>query len=148
MEYSQANVGQASMDEYVSIVAQIYGRHDKYRSIWDVWCHTLHHAASIAEQIRKGTPEEDLYREIADFSLWLLTMVLKLRGEFGRSECSFETPPDKFIRIQSTCSDLIWHKYPKSCPSCSASRIADARPGDVGLQHVNPCECRMHAPES
>ncbi len=148
MEYSQANVGQASLDEYVSIVAKIYGSHDKYRSIWDVWCHTLHHAASIAEQIRKGTPEEDLYREIADFSLWLLTMVLKLKAEFGRSEGSFEAPPDRFIRIQSTCSDLLWHKYPKRCPSCSASSIADAGPDDVRLGHINPCECPAHPPET
>ncbi len=148
MEYSHANVGEVSLDEYVSIVAKIYSQHDKHRSIWDVWCHTLHHAAGVAEQIRKGAPDDSLYREIADFSLWLFTIVFKLRGEFGRSEGSFETPPDRFIRIQSTCSDLLWHKYPKNCPSCSASKIADAKAGDVGLGHINRCECLMHPPEA
>src|SRR5712692_2845627 len=119
MEYSQANVGQASLDEYASIVAKIYGSHDKYRSIWDVWCHTLHHAASVAEQIRRGARGKKLYREIADFSLWLFTAVLKLTGEFGQSKDTSEAPPESFIRIQNTCSDLLWHKYPKLCPLCS-----------------------------
>jgi NTP pyrophosphatase (non-canonical NTP hydrolase) len=148
MEYSHANVGQTPLDEYVSIVAKIYSQHDKHRSIWDVWCHTLHHAAGVAEQIRKRAPDEDLHREIADFSLWLFTMVLKLKGEFGRSEGSFEAPHDRFIRIQSTCSDLLWHKYPKSCPSCSSTRIADTRTDDVRPGHINPCGCPLRSLEA
>src|SRR5260370_24718363 len=129
MEYSHANVGEVSLDEYVSIVAKIYSQHDKHRSIWDVWCHTLHHAAGVAEEIRKGAPDDSLYRESADFSLWLFTIVFKLRGVFGRSEGSFETPPDRFIRIQSTYSDPLRRNNPKNRPSCSTAKSADATPG-------------------
>src|SRR6266478_16574 len=148
MESSSANVGQKPLDEFVDVVAKVYSAHDKNRSIWDVWCHTLHHAAGVAEQIRKGAPDEVLYREVADFSLWLFTMVLKLGREFGKSEGSFEAPPDKFIRIQSTCSDLLWHKYPKSCPSCFAPRIGSESTNAAGLGHLNPCECRARRPEA
>jgi hypothetical protein len=149
MDSSSANVGQKSLDEFVDVVAKIYSSHDKHRSVWDVWCHTLHHAASVAEQIRKGAPHHgDLYREIADFSLWLFTTILKLVGKFGDPKGSFEAPHDKFIRIQSTCSDLLWYKYPKSCPSCSGSLIADARPDDVGLGHIKRCNCPVRPPEA
>src|SRR3989442_7640886 len=113
MESLSANVGQKPLDEFVDVVAKIYSAHDKHRSIWDVWCHTLHHAAGVAEQIRKGVHDDCLQREIADFSLWLFTMVLKLRGEFGRSEGSFEAPADKFIRIRNNCSDVLWQRYPR-----------------------------------
>src|SRR5260370_17880697 len=123
MESSSANVGQKSLDEFVDVVAKVYSPHDRHRSVWDVWCHTLHHAAGVAEQIRKGAPHGDLYREIADFSLWLFTAILKLVGKFGEPKGSFEAPHDKFIRIQSTCSDLLWYKYPKSFPSSSVSMI-------------------------
>ncbi len=88
------------------------------------------------------------YREIADFSLWLFTMVLKLRDKFGMSEGSFEAPADRFIRIQSTCSDLLWHKYPKSCPSCSAPKIVSGGTNTAGLGRLNPCECRARRPEA
>ncbi len=148
MESSRANVGQKSLDEFVGVVAKIYSPHDGHRSLWDVWCHTLHHAAGVAEQIRKGAPREDLHREIADFSLWLFTTILKLVGNFGEPQGSSEAPHDKFIRIQSTCSDLLWHKYPRACPSCSSSRIADARIDDAGSGRINPCECSVHAPEA
>jgi hypothetical protein len=148
MGQSRVDAGKTPLDEYVSVVASIYSTHDRNRSIWDVWCHALHHAAGVSEQIRKGAADEDLYREIADFSLWLFTMVLKLSGKFGRSDGSPEAPSDKFIRIQSTCSNLLWLKYPKCCPACSASRIVESRTEDVGLGQINPCECQLRPPEA
>jgi NTP pyrophosphatase (non-canonical NTP hydrolase) len=146
MESLSANVGQKPLDEFVDVVAKIYSAHDKHRSIWDVWCHTLHHAAGVAEHVRKGETEKGLRTEIADFSLWLFTAVLKLRGKFGESKDSYEAPHDRFIRIESTCSDLLWHKYPKTCPFCSAHRIHGHRAEDV--RQLASCECRVHRPET
>jgi NTP pyrophosphatase (non-canonical NTP hydrolase) len=148
MEYSHANVGQKPLDEYVDVVAKIYSEHDKNRSIWDIWCHTLHHAAGIAEQIRLGATGEGLRTEIADFSLWLFTAILKFRGKFGESKDGFEGPYDRFVRIQSPCTDLLWQKYPKACPSCSGLRIASERTDGVGPGHLNPCECPAQRPEA
>ncbi len=141
MEYSREDAGKTPLDDYVRVVASIYGTHDGHRSIWDVWCHTLHHAAGVAEQIRKGVHDDCLQREIADFSLWLFTMVLKLRGEFGRSEGSFEAPADKFIRIRSNCSDMLWQRYPRLCPSCHGTTISQ---GSVIEIAVDACDCRAH----
>jgi len=144
MESPSVSVGQKPLDEFVDVVANIYSAHDKHRSIWDVWCHTLHHAAGVAEHVRSGQTEEGLRTEIADFSLWLFTAVLKLRGKFGESKGSFEAPHDRFIRIENKCSDLLWQKYPKTCPSCSTPRIQGHRTEEV--RRFAPCECQAHRP--
>jgi NTP pyrophosphatase (non-canonical NTP hydrolase) len=141
MEYSRANVGQMLLDDFVDVVASIYSLHDCNRSIWDVWCHTLHHAASIAERIRMGDHSK-LRKEIAHFSLWLFTAVLKLRGTVGELKDRSETPQTSLIRINSTCSDLIWRKYPKLCPSCSTQRITRWT-AIIGVGCLFPCECQM-----
>src|SRR5437870_4567531 len=68
MQYSCTTVGQLQLDEYVAVVPKIYSKHDQNRSIWDVWCHTLHHGAAVAERIRKNAPQDKLFTEIADFA--------------------------------------------------------------------------------
>jgi len=146
MEHSRRDVGKTSLDEYVSVVASLYSTHDSNRSVWDVWCHTLHHAAGVAEQIRKRARDEKLHREIADFSLWLFTMVLKLKGEFGSSQGSSEAPTDRFIRIQSGCSDMLWHRYPNICPSCYTRRLVEDRAGDAKPGQIGPCDCLEYPP--
>src|SRR5260370_24223308 len=109
--------------------------------MWDVWCDTLHHAAGFAEQIRRGVNDDCLQGEIADFSLWLFTMVFKLRGELGRSGGRFDAPADKFIRIRSNCSDMLWQRYPRLCPSCHGTTISQ---GSVIEIAVDACDCRAH----
>lgn len=148
MEHSLGDIGKTPLDEYVKVVANIYSTHDRYRSIWDVWCHTLHHAAGITEQIRKGRTEGDLYIEIADFSLWFFTAILKLSGKFGELKSKSETPEERFMRIQGTCSDLLWHKYPKICPSCYARRLSEERTGNLRPDNIGPCDCRGSQPGS
>src|SRR6266550_3303647 len=140
MEYSRRRIGKLPLDEFVAVVATIYSSHDKHRTIWDVWSHTLHHAAGIAQQIRMGANEGQLYAEIADFSLWLFTTLLKLNGEFGKSGGRSERTQESIIRIRNSCSDLLWHKYPKLCPLCSAHKIGGGTtsPASLGL---NPCDC-------
>src|SRR6266436_5374053 len=114
MRSNRTNAGSMPLDDYVQVVAQVYGKHDKHRSLWDVWLHALHHAAGIAEQIRRNGPH--LHREIADFSLWFFTALLKLKGRPGDLE-SGQTA-ESLIKIQNSCSDLLWHRYPKCCPRC------------------------------
>src|SRR5260370_5993085 len=94
-----------------------------------------------------GGVEEKLHEEIADFSLWLFTTVLKLKGKFGESEGRSETAQESLIRIGNSCSDLRWHKYPNLCHSCSGRKIAGDTtiPASLGL---NPCECLSRRPET
>jgi hypothetical protein len=142
MERSRGSVGQVPLDDYVEVVARIYSAHDKNRSIWDVWCHTLHHAAAIAEQIRTDPTGYGLHKEIADFSLWLFTAVLKLRGKFGKSDGGPEAPHDQFIRIQLSCSDLLWHSYPNLCPLCFGGNPPDSLSQHTEPENLTQCECQ------
>jgi NTP pyrophosphatase (non-canonical NTP hydrolase) len=143
MEYSLRSVGDMDLDDYVELVPQIYWRHDDNRPVWDVWCHTLHHGAGVAERIRKNLPEDKLFPEIADFALWLFTAVHKLRGEFGVPKAG-ETERENLIRIQSSCSDLLWHKYPRICPLCFARKLKNQ---DTIENNFEPCDCALPQPD-
>lgn len=122
MKYSRNTVGGMQLDEYVVKIAEIYSANDRNRSLWDVWCHALHHAAAIAERLRKKSPTARVFEEIADFSLWLFTAVNKLAGQLGHLKEQDQTPLETLIRIQGGCSDLLWHRYPKICPLCYVRR--------------------------
>jgi NTP pyrophosphatase (non-canonical NTP hydrolase) len=147
MQYSRATVGQLQLDEYVAIVPKIYGTHDQNRSVWDVWCHTLHHAAAVAERIRKEAPADKLFKEIADFALWLLTAVHRLSGRPGRRKTPTETPVETLIRIGGSCSDMVWHRYPGVCHLCYAHRVKEGRRRQKGLGLLNPCDCPIQRPD-
>src|SRR5271165_1132887 len=123
MKHSRATVGRMQLDEYVDVISNVYIAQDRNRSIWDVWCHALHHGAAVAEKIRRRAPAAELMQEVADFALWLFTAVHKLAGEIGKPNgVPGESSVEPFIRIRSRCSDLVWHKYPRVCPSCYARR--------------------------
>jgi NTP pyrophosphatase (non-canonical NTP hydrolase) len=147
MQHSRATVGCLQLDEYVALVPKIYSAHDQNRSIWDVWCHTLHHGAAVAERLRKGVPADKLLTEIADFALWLFTVVQKLSGRPGARKTPSETAAETLIRIESGCSDLIWHRYPGVCHLCYARRtkVSGSLPKGVGL--LDPCDCSQQAPD-
>jgi hypothetical protein len=132
------------LDEYVTVIARIYEANDRHRSLWDVWCHTLHHAAGIAERARKKAPAEDLFQEIADFALWLFTAVHKLDGPIGEIQNSNETPLETVIRIRSRCSDLLWHRYPRFCPLCYERRTKGDRKLETNERFLDPCDCLLN----
>jgi hypothetical protein len=129
------------LDDYVTEIAKIYGVHDRHRSVWDVWCHALHHAAAIPERLRKKAPAAEVLKEIADFALWLFTAVHKLEGRSGEPQEPNETPPETLIRIQSGCSDLLWHRYPKICPFCYARRTGVGAQSEESQELLTPCDC-------
>jgi NTP pyrophosphatase (non-canonical NTP hydrolase) len=148
MNCSRAAAARMQLDAYVQVVPRIYGAHDQHRSLWDVWCHTLHHGASVAERVRKQVPKQELRKEIADFTLWLLTMVQKLSGRPSHRKRPDENAPETLIRIGNTCSDLIWHRYPGVCHLCYARRTKNAKNG--ANEHVlfAACDCSTHGPDN
>jgi NTP pyrophosphatase (non-canonical NTP hydrolase) len=139
MEYTLETVGLLQLDEYVAEIAAIYKRNDIYRSLWDVWCHTLHNAAGIAERIRKGQTSGRLMDEIADFSLWLFTFVRKLSEGAAPDKVGNAIGSDAVIRIENACSDLLWQRYPGICPFCLARRSKAGATSEQELRR--PCEC-------
>ena len=140
MEYSRTIAGQLQLDDYVDIAHQIYSGNDKYRSIWDIWAHTLHHAAGIAEAIRKSAPPAKLFKEIADCTLWLLTAIHRLSRRITKPDGQDSGPPETLIRIQSGCSDLVWHRYPAVCHACYQRRTEGSREKENATTFV-PCDC-------
>lgn len=144
MEYSREVAGRMQLDEYVAVIARVYEANDRNRSLWDVWCHTLHHAAAIAERTRKKAPADDLFEEIADFALWLFTAVRKLEGPIGQVRNANETSLETVIRIRAGCSDLLWHRYPRFCPLCYERRTKGDRKLEKSQSFLMPCDCLLN----
>ena len=142
MRHLGAPVGDMRLDQFVTVVAKVYSAQDEKRSIWDVWCHTIHHAAAIAEEVRKSPDGRKLLGEIADFSLWLFAIVEKLHGEIGKPKTINDPPQESIIRIKNTCSDLLWNKYPGICPGCFVRRTEKRRGCNVDF--LDPCDCLLY----
>lgn len=146
MKITRDSIGTLPLDDFVEAVAGIYAEKDIKRSIWDVWLHTVHHAASIGEEARKYKPGKKLYEEIADFSMWLFTFVGKLRGPLG-SLVEYQGEAESAIRTEVAFSDLIWNKYPGMCPVCFGRRLDQGIPlSDAQL--VKACDCLLHPVEN
>lgn len=124
MECTSATVGQLQLDEFTDAISSVYEKHDSRRSIWDVWCHALHHAAAIAEEVRKGAlrPAQfnKMRQEIADLTLWLVTAVSKLQRKQAVSDTA-ELPRDAVVRISVPMARLMWNRYPGICPWCKSA---------------------------
>ncbi len=147
MEHSRETAGRMQLDDYARVVPRIYGAHDQYRTVWDVWCHALHHGAAIVEGIRKNAPPDRLFTEIADFALWLFTVVQRLSGRPGKRKTPNEAPGETLIRISGSCSDLVWHRYPGVCHICYARRTKSGRRAQSGTGMLDPCDCLVHSPD-
>lgn len=148
MKIIKDSIGTVSLDKFVEIVAGIYYKQDKKRSVWDIWLHATHHAASIGEEVRKEKPEDKLLQEIADFCMWLFTFVGKIKGNIGVPLGNRpERPEESVIRLKYEFSDLIWNKYPNMCPVCFWRRISNGKDvSDIGFN--DPCDCFLHEVES
>lgn len=146
MKIAGDNIGQMPLDEFVRAVAGIYSAQDEKRSIWDIWLHAVHHAASIGEEARKYKPGEKLLWEIADFSMWLFTFVSKINGPFG-STADGQRIEESTIRTEMIFSDLIWNKYPGICPVCFGRRMNH----NIEMSSdklTKPCDCLLHPVET
>lgn len=148
MKINRDNIGEMPLDNFVKEVSGIYHIQDEKRSIWDIWLHASHHAASIGEEARKYKPGEKLLAEIADFSMWLFTFVGKTKGPIG-SPSEHQEIESCTIRTNENLefSDIIWNKYPGICPVCFWRRINNGiKISDENLQ--KPCDCLIYEVES
>ena len=146
MAITRDTVGNISLDDFVDAVSGIYSKQDEKRSIWDIWFHATHHAASIGEEVRKQQPGDKLLKEVADFSMWLFTFVGKIYHDIGIPLGKPERPEESAIRIKYGFSDLIWNKYPYICPVCFWRRLSKGM--DVSATSLNdPCDCLLYEVE-
>lgn len=147
MKITKDNIGKISLDEFVDAVSGIYSKQDEKRSIWDIWFHATHHAASIGEEIRKQQPGDELLKAVADFSMWLFTFVGKIKHDIGVPLDKTERPEESAIRIKWGFSGLIWNKYPNMCPVCFWRRIKNGmNTSDTSFSAL--CDCLLHEVES
>lgn len=140
--YTMATFGSATLDEIVDIIHDIYQDKDELRPLWDVWLHTHHHAAEIAQHLRLvPSVSEDLLIEIADFTVWLFTVVGKLRRPVGRTKTEHETNQETVVWIKHSCADVLWNRYPRLCPRCYSRARALSVSDSEAIRSSAACEC-------
>jgi NTP pyrophosphatase (non-canonical NTP hydrolase) len=146
MAITTGTVGQIQLDDLVEAVHGIYSIKDAKRTLWDVWMHANHHASGIAEEVRKGNRGEELMSQVADCAMWLFTMVTRLQGQIGVPKAR-DSEQESLIRIASSCSVMLWKRFPGMCPFCYWRRIAGARDREKEPGFTNPCDCALQTPE-
>lgn len=134
-------VGALDLDDFVSMIPQIYAKKDEIRSIWDVWLHANHHASAIGEEVRKNQLGGALLNEIADFSMWLFTIAGKLKQPLGVKRDIDKRDEEPLIRISKGFSDLLWSKYPNICPVCYWRRTRGDRGKESTEEFRRKCDC-------
>ena len=135
------NAKEVTLDDYIDDIRIVWNRLDAERSVYDTWLHTVNHAASCGEAVRRGHYRK-LLDELADTVMWFLTFVGKLQ----------HPPKERCIRIEeerlfytpASLTDLVWRKYPYICPVCFF-RLYQTVEEDELLGRK--CDCLLHPRE-
>ncbi len=114
---SREAAGSASLNEYASRVAGIWGSKDESRSLHDIWLHVIRHASGIAEEVRRDRPVAIL-EQLSRFVLWVLTFVGRADAPIGCPSQGERAPEESLFRVRFRLSDIVWNKYPWCCPVC------------------------------
>ena len=143
MPLTARTIGDANLDALASAVGLVYQRKDELRSLWDIWLHTNHHVAGVAEEIRKGAFGPRLIEELAHFTVWLFTITEKLQGEIGVRKYPVQTARESVVRVSRPLSDILWTKYPAVCPVCHWRRAKNTKAPAIGSLDA-ACDCLQH----
>jgi len=92
---------------------------DKKRSVFDLWCYVLNHAAKLGEAIRREEYAEAGH-EIGRTAVWLFSFIAKLQDPNKKGE-------DSLFYTATPLSEMIWAKYPNCCPVCYEHLVAIPR---------------------
>ena len=127
-----------ALDSFSAGCAAVYAAHDERRSLWDIWLHTHHHAAALAEQIRKRDRHGRLLPEVADFAVWLFTFQNRLRQHAAASGRRAASDVAHVVQSVRTYDDVLWQRYPGVCPICvELGHLATGSAVDLPV----PCKC-------
>lgn len=113
---SYANHLRASIDDYHEDFATIWSRDAGERSVFDLWLHVVDHASRVGRAVRRQRPVE-VIDDIADTTVWLFSFIAHCRNATN--------PIDTPFRFDLLPSDIIWHKFPATCPDCFDSWLAN-----------------------
>lgn len=141
MKITKTTSGSIPLQQFASRVTKVYQAKDTMRSIWDVWCHTAHHAAAVSQVFRVDQCSTELITEIADFSVWLFTLAEKLKGVVGDRSSPHESEQETLIRVKQDCASILWSRYPGICPACYWRRTGGVTQRERAHGFLQPCDC-------
>lgn len=110
----QGNYRKCSIDDYVHDAGLIWPA-DKKRSVFDLWCYVLNHAAKLGEAIRREEYAEAGH-EVGRVAVWLFSFIARLQAPTKKAV-------DSLFFVSTPLSEIIWNKYPNCCPVCYESRV-------------------------
>ena len=114
-----SNVDRARMSDWGNSFWEIYKKHDRRRSLADIWLMVNEEAAQTCNGIRVRNYEL-ISRSLSHTFCWILSFVNKivkdegLKNEAVRERFRGEKPP--------TVEEIVFHKYPNRCLSCGCSK--------------------------
>lgn len=99
----------ASIDAYGKDIGRIWRRNKDDRSVLDIFLHVYDHASRISRAACRQRPA-DAVGPLADTAVWMFSLLAQCQGSRKRQDRLFacDLPP----------SDIIWNKYPGTCPAC------------------------------
>src|SRR5260370_26701251 len=103
------NYESASLDDFYADFAEIWRRDAGDRSAFDLWLHIVDHASRVARAVRRQRPPE-VIDDVADTTVWLMGFIAQCAQTSQNIEQLFG-----FTLLPS---DIIWRKYPVTCPAC------------------------------
>ncbi|HET6979290.1 MAG TPA: hypothetical protein VFI24_23365 [Pyrinomonadaceae bacterium] len=126
-----ANRHNASIDDYLSEAAFIWERDRTERTVTDLWLNVIAHTNHVVKNARLSQPKQ-VIDSLADTMMYLLSFL---------SQCRYSAKPEDIaLRLTTEPSDLIWNKYPATCPAClddTLETLLSSKNSD--LQEPTPC---------
>ncbi len=132
-----AQASNATLDGLVHEIGIVWAKKHSQRTIYDSLLHTVNHVSKLGEQVRRGE-YQGVINELGNTVMWFLTFVGKLqqpveqRLKTGREELVFYTP--------ITLTDIVWNKYPYTCPACFQRLTKENKQGDAWKRR---CDCLL-----
>lgn len=117
----------ASIDNFAEEVVDIW-RQDQERPVLYQWLGVVAHSSVVAEEVRKARWDQVIH-EIAEVFVWWLSFVSKLARvpeESARGE-------DLVFYFATTPSEIVWFKFPNTCPVCYAFELSSLCDPDSAL---------------
>jgi hypothetical protein len=99
----------APIDSYYEDVAAMWQRDHHERSVLDLWLHVTDHASRLGVAVHQQSLS-DLTESLADTAVWLMSLITQCRDS--------RNPVDQSFRFSQSPADIIWNKYPGTCPGC------------------------------
>ncbi len=123
------NVDSATIEEYATDIAGIWGERDLARPVMLHWLNVVKHATFLIEEVRKKTYDK-IVLEIAEVFVWWLSFINRINFTIPEDTPSSSSELDltnAVLSVSCEPSDIIWNKFPGCCPVCYGFALAEAK---------------------